>query len=223
MGNCHSIANVTIHWKEGDEMAVSYLDFKDPDLKFTYDLRKNPMFKKNNRNYIDSLGIDQLNTIGNVFLLDVFMSKGNIVEPHYHQNATELIYCITGAATASFINPFTSELKDFPIKPGQVANIPQGWWHYVEATADDTHLLAIHDTPSLQTVFGSDIFRLTPDQVLAHTYCLNESKVKDAFKPIHDTIIIGPPNDCGKRNDLPRTAEPELPYYAKGQNYYVHP
>jgi quercetin dioxygenase-like cupin family protein len=207
-------------------MAVSNLDFTNPDLKFTYDLRNNLMFKKNNRNYINALGIDQLNTIGNVFLLDVFLSKNNLVEPHYHQNATELIYCITGSATASFINPFTNELKHFPITPGQVANIPQGWWHYVEATADGTHLLAIHDTPSLQTVFGSDIFRITPPQVLAHTYCLDENKVKNTFKPIHDTVIIGPPNDCGKRNapiEQEQLAKREMPYYVKGQNYYVHP
>ena len=207
-------------------MAVSYLDFTDPNLKFTYDLRNNLLFKKNNRNYIDSLGIDQLNTIGNVFLLDAFMSKGNVVEPHYHQNATELIYCITGAAIISFINPFTNELKNFPIKPRQVANIPQGWWHYVEATADDTHLLAIHDTPSLQTIYGSDVLRLTPAQVLAHTYCLDEKKVKQTLKPIKETVIIGPPNDCEKRDastNQERTTEPEMPYYAKGQNYYVHP
>lgn len=226
MGHCHSIANVTTYWKEGDEMAISYLDFTDPDMKFTYDLRNNLLFKKNNRNYIDALGIDQLNTIGNVFLLDVFMSKDNIVEPHYHQNATELIYCITGAATVSFINPFTKKLMNFPIKPQQVANIPQGWWHYVEATADDTHLLAIHDTPSLQTIYGSDVLRLTPAQVLAHTYCLDKKKIKQALKPIKETVIIGPPNDCEKRDastNQERAAEPEMPYYAKGQNYYVHP
>lgn len=211
-------------------MAVSNMDFTAPNLQFTYDLSDNLFYKKNDRNYIDALGIKQLSTIGNVFLLDAFMSEGNIVEPHYHQNATELIYCITGAAVASFINPFTNELKNFPIKPGQVANIPQGWWHYVEATADDTHLLAIHDTPSLQTVFGSDILRLTPPKVLAHTYCLDENKVKDALKPIKQTVIIGPPNDCHKRDTTPEYQQaysndsyPGGQYFTRGQNYYTYP
>ena len=181
-------------------MAVSYMDFSAPNVQYTFDLSSNPLYKKDSENYINALGIMQLNTIGDVFLLDIFLSKGNVVEPHYHQNASELTYCITGSATISLINPFTNELKNIKIKPGQVASIPQGWWHYAEATSDKTHLLAIHDTPLLQTIFGSDVLRLTPPQVLAHTYCLDEKQVENTLKPITHTVIIGPPSDCKKRD-----------------------
>lgn len=184
-------------------MATSYMDFTAPTTQYTYDLSYSPLFEKNDQNYINALGAKQLNTIGNVFLLDVYLSKGNVVEPHYHQNASELLYCITGSAVVSFINPFNNVLKNFPIKPGQVASIPQGWWHYAAATTDDTHLLAIHDTPLLQTVFGSDILRLTPPEVFAHVYCLDEAKVKDTLEPINQTVIIGPPNDCQENNRFP--------------------
>lgn len=206
------------------------MDFTAPNLQYTYDLSNNLLFKKDSQNYIFSLGIEQLSTIGNVFLLDVHLNKDNTVEPHYHQNASELLYCISGAAVASFINPFTNERKELSIQPGKVASIPQGWWHYATATMDDTHLLAIHDTPSLQTVFGSDILRLTPDKVFAHTYCLDESKVKETLSPIKQTVIIGPPIDCHPRemeqedqqvhaNTLhPQNRE----YYAVGQNYHIH-
>lgn len=193
------------------------MDFTAPDVRFTYNLHDNRLFKKDNQNYIDAVGIKQLNTIGNVYLLDVFLSKGNLVEPHYHQNASELIYCVSGAALASLINPFTEELTNIPIKPGEVASIPQGWWHYVKATTDNTHLLAIHDTPQLQTIYGSDILRLTPPQVLAHTYCLDEDKVKDTLRPIKETVIIGPSNDCHKSN------RPTEQHQTRGQNYDMSP
>jgi oxalate decarboxylase/phosphoglucose isomerase-like protein (cupin superfamily) len=177
-------------------MAVSYMDFYSPNVQFTYDLSNNPFYKKDDRNYINSLSVNQLNTLGNVSLLDIYLSAGNIIEPHIHQNATELVFCISGAAVVSLINPFTKMLLDYPIRPGQVANVPQGWWHYEVATVDNTHLLAIFDAPVPEFIAGSDMLRLTPASVFAKTYCLDEAKVKETLAPITETVVIGPPNDC---------------------------
>ncbi|CAM2856302.1 Cupin type-1 domain-containing protein [Paenibacillus sediminis] len=111
-------------------MATSYMDYSSPSAQFTYDLSNNTFYKKDNQNYINVLSIKQLNTLRNTSLLDIYLSTGNVIEPHIHQNASELVYCISGAAVVSLINPFTKELRNFPIQPGQVANVPQGWWHY---------------------------------------------------------------------------------------------
>jgi len=179
-----------------DPVAASYMDFTSPNVQFTFDLRNDLFFKKDDRNYINRLSVNDLNTLGNASLLDIFLSTGNVVEPHIHQNATELVYCISGAAVVSLINPFTGKLLNFPIKPGQVANVPQGWWHYEVATVDNTHLLAIFDAPVPQAIFGSDILRLTPASVWAHTYCLNEAQVKATLAPLKATTYIGPAKDC---------------------------
>ena len=61
------------------------------------------------------------------------------------------------------------------------------------ATVDNTHLIAVFDAPVPEFIAGSDLLRLTPASVLAHTYCLDEDKVKDTLAPITDTVIIGPP------------------------------
>jgi len=177
-------------------MAVSYMDYTSPSVQFTYDLSDNLYYQKDQRNYILALSIQQLNTLGNVSILDIYLSKGNVVEPHYHQNASELVYCVSGAAVVSLINPFTKELRHFPIRPRQVANVPQGWWHYEIATEDHTQLLAVFDAPIPEIITGSDLLRLTPANVLAHTYCLNEPQLKEVLAPITDTVIIGPPSDC---------------------------
>ena len=126
---------------------ISYMDFTSPSVQYFFDLSNNPMFKKDSQNYINALSIKQLNTLGNVSLLDIYLSKSNVVEPHIHQNASELVYCISGSAVVSLVNPFTKQLVNIPVQPGQVANVPQGWWHYEIATVDDTHLLAIFDAP----------------------------------------------------------------------------
>lgn len=175
---------------------TSYMDYTSPNTQFTFDLNCNTLFKKDDCNYINILGIKDLNTLENTSLLDIFLSKSNVVEPHYHQNAAELVYCISGAAVVSLINPFTNELLHFPLTPGQVANVPQGWWHYEIATVDCTHLLAIFDAPTPEVILGSDILSKTPANVLAHTYCLNEAMVKETLAPVKPQTFIGPPADC---------------------------
>lgn len=180
-------------------MTISYMNYALPDVKFAYDVNKSLFFKKDAQNYINVLGVGQLNTLGNSSILDIYLSKGNTVEPHIHQNANELVYCIQGEVAVSLINPFTNELLNYTIKPGQVVNIPQGWWHYETAAADQTHLIAIFDAPTPEVIFGSDILRLTPPEVLAHSYCLDVNKVKETLAPIKDTVIIGPPNNCSQQ------------------------
>lgn len=140
----------------------SNIDYTSSSINFTYDLNKSNFFQKDAQNYINVLGENQLNTLENTSLLDIYLSTGNVVEPHIHQNAAELVYCISGSAVVSLLNPFTNQILNLPIKPGQVANIPQAWWHYEIATADNTHLLAIFDAPTPEVIFGSDILRLTP-------------------------------------------------------------
>lgn len=126
-------------------MAILYIDYSSPYNVFFYDMNKNVLFQKDQANYITALGRDQMNTLGNVSMLDIFLSANQYVEPHIHQNASELVYCISGSALVTFINPFSKQVINLELFPGQTANIPQGFWHYEVATQDHTHLLAIFD------------------------------------------------------------------------------
>ena len=167
--------------------------------RFTFDMSDHVLFKKDANNYINSVGKQQLNTVGNISYLDIFLSDGNSVEFHYHPNASELIYCVTGALKVGFINPTPNEWQTFMVKPGKVMSIPKGFWHYLIATENDTHVLSGFDTNNLQTVFGSDIFLHTPAEALADVYCLDETSVKETFAPIKDTVTIGPPANCVRK------------------------
>lgn len=208
-------------------MAVSYMDFTSPNVQYFYDLKNNRTFTKDARNYINALGVQQLNTLGNVSLLDIYLSKANVVEPHIHQNASELVYCIKGAAVVSILNPFTKAVLNFNIVPGQVANVPQGWFHWEMATEDDTHLLAIFDAPVPEFIAVSDFLRLAPRNMLAHTYCLDQALITQALAPVNSTVTIGPPADChaAKRQvgyPPPAQQQPQpqsLPYPGFQPNY----
>ena len=167
-----------------------------PSAQYFFDVNNSPLFKKDHNNYINVLGAKQLNTLKNVSLLDIFLSTSNVVEPHYHQNAAELVYCISGAATVSILQPFTKQVLNYPLLPGQVANVPQGWWHYEVATTDNTHLLAIFDAPNPEVILGSDILKFTPANIMSHTYCIDEDKWKQVTEAIQPTTYIGPYKNC---------------------------
>jgi len=192
---------------------ASYMDYTSPSTQYAFDVNQSPLFKKDNNNFINVLGVKQLNTLENASLLDIFLSANNVVEPHYHQNAAELVYCISGAATVSMLNPFTKQILNYSITPGQVANIPQGWWHYEIATVDNTHLLAIFDAPTPEVILGSDILKFTPSNIMSHTYCIDENKWKQATEPVQPTTYIGPYENCDKQYQ-------QVPYTYRYQSYW---
>ncbi|MNO38363.1 Cupin [compost metagenome] len=179
---------------------VPNIDYTSPSVQYAFDVNCSPLFKKDNCNFINVLGVQQLNTLDNVSLLDIFLSANHVVEPHYHQNAAELVYCISGAVTVSMLNPFTKCLLNYSITPGQVVNVPQGWWHYEVATTDNTHILAIFNASTPEVILGSDILTFTPAHIMAHTYCMDENKWKEVTAPVRPTTYIGPYSDCCYQN-----------------------
>lgn len=184
------------------------MDYTSPAARFRFDVNQSPLFIKDSQNYINILGSKQLNTLDNVSLLDIFLSKNNVVEPHYHQNAAELVYCISGAATVSMLNPYTKQMLHYPITPGQVANVPQGWWHYEVASLDHTHLLAIFNASTPDVILGSDILKFTPANIMSHTYCLNEDRRKQAVAPVKATTYIGPYRECEQKENVTNRHHP---------------
>ncbi|PEK98130.1 cupin domain-containing protein [Bacillus sp. AFS017336] len=175
------------------------LDYTSPSIQYTYDLNKNHAFVKDNQNVINQLSVNEMNSLDNLSLLDIFLSVSNVVEPHYHQNSSELVYCIAGSAVVSILNPYTKQLLNFPITPGQVANVPQGWWHYEIATVDNTHLLAIFNAPSPDVILFSDLLKFTPTNIVSHTYCLDENQWKTATASLQPSVFIGPPKNCNQQ------------------------
>src|SRR5690625_2308000 len=124
------------------------------------------------------------------------------------------------------INPSTNELKNIRIQSQQVVTIPQGWWHYFAASMDHTHVLTIYDTEQLDTVWGSDVLRLTPPQIFAHAYCLDQYQVQQTLGSTKDRVIIGPPKNCHQnRQDHMNQYSTQYPYYQPHYypNYQYYP
>ena len=85
------------------------------------------------------------------------------------------------------------------------------------ATVDNTHLLAIFNAPTPEVILGSDILRLTPPNVMAHSYGLDVNQWQKAIEPIKTSTYIGPPN-CNKKSASIPHQNPQ--YNQHYQNFY---
>ncbi|WP_411953736.1 cupin domain-containing protein [Alkalibacillus sp. S2W] len=195
------------------------VDYTSPSAQYFFDMNNSTLFKEDNQNFINVVGQNQLNTLENTSLLDIFLSADHVIEPHYHQNASELVYSISGAAVISILNPFTKELLHFTVTPGQVVNIPQGWWHYIVAIDEHTHFLAIFDAPNPEVVLGSDILKFTPADIMAHTYCLNENEWEQVTEPIKPDTFIGPYQNCDQQGGVYQNYYEYNPYNQNSSPY----
>ena len=66
---CKHITNAK---KVGQVMDSSF-DYTAPSTQFAFDVNKSPFFKKDSYNFMNILGVQQLNTLDNISLLDIFL------------------------------------------------------------------------------------------------------------------------------------------------------
>ncbi|WP_426445346.1 cupin domain-containing protein [Paenibacillus sp. S-38] len=170
------------------------IDYTSPALNLSFDLRSSPYFVKDRQNYLLYQTAKQLPVMQGLSLVDVFLSRGHSIEPHWHPNSNELLYMIQGEIIESILNPFTLQLLSYHVGPQQTVYIPSGWWHWTIAVTDQTRLVVSFDHNQFETVYGSDILRKTPPEVIQTIYGIHAYQWAEVIKPIDRTVIIGPPN-----------------------------
>lgn len=171
---------------------------------FFFDLRGNVFFRRNAENIAYAVTNVQLPALMGIAVIDVFLSKGHIREPHWHTNANELDVIVSGEVIISVLDPGVPQLLTYHVGPGQSVFIPVGFWHWITATADETHFLTILSNEAPGTVEGSNMLRLTPPEVFQLAYGVNAEEIAEALAPINQAVVIGPPSPmpCETEGDL---------------------
>ncbi len=95
------------------------------------------------------------------------IEPGNIRELHWHPNADEWQYVMSGSGNVSIFGSH-GRVKTMPYSKGMVAFIKQGYGHYLENTGTETlKLIVLFNSPIYQELSLNDWLNSNPPQLVA--------------------------------------------------------
>jgi oxalate decarboxylase/phosphoglucose isomerase-like protein (cupin superfamily) len=193
--NCVDLTNSPGTLQENIPRATHGIKPGSPNLFF--DLKRNLTVRRDN-SFLYEVTCAQIPMMQVLSLGDLYLTKGHMREPHWHPNADELDYIISGEVTISILNPNTLHVCNYRLKPGQVTFIPKGWFHWIIPNTEEAHMLVYFNDGKIESVEGSDVLRLTPSEVFQQAYDIHARQFAKEVASITETLSIGPPSRHGR-------------------------
>ena len=135
------------------------------------------------------------------------LRKGGVREPHWHRNAAELSYCITGN-TRMTIYSSNARQDTFTITPGQLTFVPKGYWHDVENIGnEEAKFIVVYNSERPEDLGISGSVGSMPTQVLDRIFGINPPAFFDQlnYKSTQDIVIGQRPAIFSSINGMPTT------------------
>jgi oxalate decarboxylase len=153
---------------------------------------------------ITSVTAETLPILRNLSIKRLLLAPGTIREPHWHANANELTYCVSGSVLVSVLDT-GSVASTFTIEAGQMFHIPSGSLHHIENVGDTEAELIVafrHERPedfSLWSAFGA-----MSDAVLGNTYSTPASVWAAVPRDVTPRYLVARPGDVVVPDDARR-------------------
>jgi len=167
--------------------------------RHVYSLSGTEPFFTNESGSVQQVNSESMPILDRLSAKRLLLQPGGIREPHWHANASELTYCLSGRLLVGMLGN-DSEFSTFEIGPGQMFHAPSGALHHIENVGDQEAELIVafrHELPedfSFHAALGA-----MSDAVLGNTYDLPAS----AFAAI--------PRSTGNAYIVPREGSPVIP------------
>src|SRR5581483_2422008 len=132
---------------------------------------------------------DNFSILNGMALYSLRLDSGGVREPHWHPNADELSYCVSGRALVTIFSPGAGH-DTFTVDAGEIVFIPKSYLHHIENIGDSETKFAIafnHEKPEDIGISGST--GSIPDQVLGATFGLGAEYFSNFKKSSHDLLI----------------------------------
>ncbi|MHA3022777.1 cupin domain-containing protein [Mycobacterium sp. BMJ-28] len=150
---------------------------------------------------------DDMPILKNLSIKRVLLNPGAMRTPHWHANANELTYCVSGTALVSVLDNH-NKFASFIVTGGQMFHIDSGSLHHIENIGTDVaeFIIAFRSERPEDFGFGATLGAFS-DAVLGNTYDLPSSDLAKIRRDIHDHKLAA------------RTGAPEIPASA----YFADP
>lgn len=139
---------------------------------------------------VQALKAEVVPKLTDMTLLRLVIDVGAVREPHWHGNAGEFNYCIRGSAEVGIVAP-TGESWTFALDVGDVAFIPNNWFHSIANVGDEeVEIVAFFDATAPSRIDLSTMAGFFPPEVLAASLDVSPDVFADL--PKEGTVVIAP-------------------------------
>jgi oxalate decarboxylase len=132
---------------------------------------------------------DNFNVLKGMSLYSLHLDKGGVREPHWHPNADELGYCLSGRAIMTIFSPGAGH-DTFTVDVGEIVFIPRGYLHHIENIYEGETKFAIafnHERPEDIGISGAA--GSMADRVLGYTFAVDSQYFSKFKRRPHDILI----------------------------------
>lgn len=121
------------------------------------------------------------------------LKKGGVREPHWHPNASELGYCISGKTAMTIFSPGNGYDR-FTIDAGELSYVPIGYIHDIENIGDtDAKFLVVFNNEKPEDLGISGSIGSMQNRVLNATFNINPPTFFNQFNNnLPRNVVVGP-------------------------------
>jgi oxalate decarboxylase len=134
----------------------------------------------------------------------LLLKKGGVREPHWHPNASELSYCVSGKALMTIFGHGDTH-NTFTLEKDEIAFIPQGFLHHIENISEGETKFVVtfnHEKPEDIGISGST--GSISNATLDYTFRAKSDFFTKIDRPTQDILI-------GKRSSIAKPEFPNIP------------
>lgn len=140
--------------------------------------------------YAKIANIHSLKVCEGFSLFSLVINQQGIREPHWHPNAVELNYVISGRAKVTIVSPGGTK-EQFTLGVHEGSYIPRGYFHAIENIGDkDLHMAVYFNNSEPSDIGLSGAFSAYSQEVLAATFGVESSVFTHIPKILEDRLIV---------------------------------
>jgi oxalate decarboxylase len=136
------------------------------------------------------IGVEAIPALDGLTVFPTQIEGYGLSEPHWHPNAGELDYCISGQAEVGIVAP-DGRAQTFVIGPGGAAFVPVNWFHYIANVSDEPlEILSYYSNAKPNHIGLAQSFAFWPPDVIAASFGLDPALF--AKLPKLGDVVIAP-------------------------------